>query len=558
MKTLRYAFALGSFLLLSPTSPAVAGSAGGYATQSVDDFTIVDCQVRPRIKQLGRNVRYASARRPQKMTARECELQGGEYVVFDPSRPNDAISMWLPEAEQGDVQAQTNVGELYERSNPPNYAAAASWYRRAADQGHRPAMLSLGRLHEAGLGVQRDPSTALHWYRQALGGQINGAGLVAASATSGTRTGGVSASPSYGTQAGQDGPKIEILFPPVPTTRGDVRIRRRGNDGNLGIVGRVSPPNDIARVEVNRQSVAVEPGGVFRVALGTAQAEARVSILAQDRRGRTDQLEVIVEPDAQASRSRPRPPAALGSGRNVALVVGNNRYRYWEPLDNSTRDAQAIARVLQQRYGFETRLLLDTDRAQVLSAINEYRKQLTENDNFLLYYAGHGYLEQMTDRGFWIPIDGQTDGDTFWIANYSITDQLKLMRAKHVLVIADSCYAGTLSQSALVGVEPDIDEMQRVSVLEGFAQRRVRLAMTSGGVSPVLDEGVNGHSVFAWALLQALESNAAPLEGYKLFQAIQAQVRSQAAKRGVRQIPTYAPINASDHEVGDFVFVPRG
>ena len=47
-----------------------------------------------------------------------------------------------------------------------NYAEAASWYRKAADQGYRPAETSLGSLYERGLGVPKNKAIALEWYRK--------------------------------------------------------------------------------------------------------------------------------------------------------------------------------------------------------------------------------------------------------------------------------------------------------------------------------------------------------------------------------------------------------
>jgi Sel1 repeat len=44
-------------------------------------------------------------------------------------------------AEQGDVKAQVNLGEMYDRGElgKPDYAAAAKWWRRAAEQGNAEA-----------------------------------------------------------------------------------------------------------------------------------------------------------------------------------------------------------------------------------------------------------------------------------------------------------------------------------------------------------------------------------------------------------------------------------
>src|SRR5262249_24532103 len=51
----------------------------------------------------------------------------------------------------------------------PDYAAAAQWYRRAAERGYSPAAYNLGVLYENGLGVAKDPKEAAQWYSRASG-----------------------------------------------------------------------------------------------------------------------------------------------------------------------------------------------------------------------------------------------------------------------------------------------------------------------------------------------------------------------------------------------------
>ena len=44
-------------------------------------------------------------------------------------------------------------------------------------------------------------------------------------------------------------------------------------------------------------------------------------------------------------------------------------------------------------------------RERCVSALNEFRGKLTEADNLLIYYAGHGTLEEKNQRGYWLPVD---------------------------------------------------------------------------------------------------------------------------------------------------------
>jgi TPR repeat protein len=72
-------------------------------------------------------------------------------------------------ADQGDFRAENNLGALYADGQGVmrDYAQALSWYRKAADQGSPVAQNNLGNLYDAGQGVTQDYGQALAWYRKA-------------------------------------------------------------------------------------------------------------------------------------------------------------------------------------------------------------------------------------------------------------------------------------------------------------------------------------------------------------------------------------------------------
>src|SRR5262252_3122136 len=134
------------------------------------DLEIVDCLLPGQVRQLGA-MTYLTQRRPAHTTAADCRIRGGEYVAYYRADAKTALHVWLPAAEAGDPEAQTNVGEIYERGigTEPNYDAAVIWYKKAADQSYARAQFNLGTLYEQGLGVPADKLAALNLYRQAWG-----------------------------------------------------------------------------------------------------------------------------------------------------------------------------------------------------------------------------------------------------------------------------------------------------------------------------------------------------------------------------------------------------
>jgi hypothetical protein len=139
---------------------------------TIDQFILVDCLLPGQIRKLGNVHTYVAPRRSVKATRRDCEIRGGEYVLFDRSDYRAALATLKPKAAAGDPVAQTYVGEIYEKGlglAAPDHAAAARWYKQAAAQGHAPAQTSLGALYERGLGVPKDELKALDLYRRAAG-----------------------------------------------------------------------------------------------------------------------------------------------------------------------------------------------------------------------------------------------------------------------------------------------------------------------------------------------------------------------------------------------------
>ncbi|BCA53238.1 hypothetical protein W02_03780 [Nitrospira sp. KM1] len=369
------------------------------------------------------------------------------------------------------------------------------------------------------------------------------------------------------TDLGFDGPSLEIIDPPTALHRGiqvttdqtaiAVRINARQS-----ITGRVLAPAGLRTLTVNGVPVTPNADGVFTTslpALRSGHEDVDVQILAVDIQNKLATLKFSLNSRASGKAAGAADTDFTAFGRYHALVIGNDHYQHWPQLMNAISDATAVAHVLKAHYGFQVTLLTDATRAQIMKALNQYRKILTEKDNLLIYYAGHGHLDQGIDRGYWIPVDAETHDNSEWVLLPGITDMLQLISAKHVMVVADSCFGGKLTRASLAQLKPGLTDEARFDLLKTLAQKRVRTAMTSGGVQPVLDAGGSGHSVFAEAFLGVLEDNGSVLEAERLFWAVRTRVVSTSQKLNAEQIPTYDPIHMAGHEsLGDFIFVRHG
>jgi TPR repeat protein len=77
-----------------------------------------------------------------------------------------ALRLWRSLAEQGDADAQYNLGVMYSNGDgvPRDYAEAMKWHRKAADQGNGNAQFNLGFMYDLGRGMPQNYIEALKWY----------------------------------------------------------------------------------------------------------------------------------------------------------------------------------------------------------------------------------------------------------------------------------------------------------------------------------------------------------------------------------------------------------
>lgn len=523
--------------LLTLSALALAACAGGPAPApanlSEEQLMIVDCLLPGQVRQLGNFATSLSARRPQKLPAYECAQAGGEFALAtrDPAR---ALAIWLPFAQQGNAEAQTQVGEMYERGigTVADPATAATWYAKAVAQGDSRAMINLASLHERGLGVKRDPVLAARLFRHASG---------------------------HGSEPGRI--TIHVVDPvvvvPTPGADGAAPLVPLGGQGERReIRGKVNTEAGVRQLVFNNKPLAVDSQGLFRTEIEVPPGGADARFTATDRQGGQATLSFRAVPRGA------NPPATklnhgLPNTRYHALLIANQAYRHWPRLNNPINDAEDLKRMLEQRYGFEVTLITDVSRRETFAAFNALRAKVKPEDNLLVFYAGHGDIEETTQRGYWVPVDGEKDNRSNWISVVDVTDQINALGVRQVLVIADSCYSGTMARTALPVADADLVGERHWDALRAISQLRARVAMTSGGLEPVVDGGAGRNSLFAGSLLDVLDAVREPIETRRLFDSVSARFSLRAQRLRIQQKPQYAPIRFAGHEAGDFVFVPK-
>ena len=616
---------------------------------AADQLLIVDCLLPGQIKKLGTGTTYVTPRRPDKLTALDCQNRGGEYVSYAQANSGSALKVWMTAAQEGDPIAQTYVGEIYEKGLglEPNYVLALQWYQKASNQGYARAKLNLGYLYERGLGVKQNLITALTLYREASGLSDTPMDFVA-TLDGNPATGGPEQLRALKGELEDEKQKIQALRGQMELAESQVEEKRldleskskkldqdrramakntdqdklkqaeqqldkrrkevarlnaditdyknelsrlqvplpkvalaapsiqlinpslinlRGASASIAVppdtktrevIGRVQAPAGVKTFTVNKTAEKLNEQGVFRVMLALSEERTPVRLVAVDNQGKRTELEFSLVwaktplPEATVSNS-----AGDDNGHNYALVIGNSDYLRFPKLATPMNDAKTVAEILSQHYGYKTTTVMNANRYALLAALNRLGQKLTDKDNLIIYYAGHGELDKDKSTGYWLPVDADLTDKRKWIPNSAITDIINALPAKRVLVIADSCYSGALTRSAVPQFDTNLSEADRLSWLRAVSKSRARVALTSGGLQPVADSSGGTHSVFATVFLQVLQENKSVLEGQRLYSEVAARIATNPVALQIGQVPQYAPIRHAGHESGEFFFMPR-
>jgi uncharacterized caspase-like protein len=253
----------------------------------------------------------------------------------------------------------------------------------------------------------------------------------------------------------------------------------------------------------------------------------------------------------------PKSAPALDSlyQNSYAVVIGVNAYDKWPSLEYAVKDARAMAEKLKS-LGFQTTIVLDqhATKDNILKILgDDLPQRVQKNDRVVIFFAGHGQTEEMADgtqMGYIVPVDA----DTRNIFSTAISmDQVRIfsrrLRAKHVLYLIDSCYAGLgLTRS---GTIPPSER----DYLRKITSRKAHQMLTAGGKGELAHEE-SGHGVFTKYVLEALDGAADRDEkGFITFSDMASYVKPKVSRyTATKQIPQYGSIDGE----GEFVFVLAG
>ena len=196
---------------------------------------------------------------------------------------------------------------------------------------------------------------------------------------------------------------------------------------------------------------------------------------------------------------------------NYALLIAISEYDAFDNLINPTIDVGEIAKDLSQDYGFVVEVLSNPKLDDILKKLKTYAMiPYGENDQLFIFFAGHGYYDDVFKEGYLIAKDSKADdiAHTSFLSHSNLRTVVNNIPCEHIFLSLDACFGGTFdpiiaSASRSTGMYKDVEK-------EDFIQRKMkyktRLYLSSGGKEYVPDGRPGQHSPFTRKFLEALRS----------------------------------------------------
>ncbi|MEM7102240.1 MAG: caspase family protein [Bacteroidota bacterium] len=235
--------------------------------------------------------------------------------------------------------------------------------------------------------------------------------------------------------------------------------------------------------------------------------------------------------------------APVKNRTNHLFVIGIDEYKYHPKLHNCKRDCNKLIEVLTTKYDFSIdhvvkRYDAEATYTNILDQLETYSTTLGELDNLIVYFSGHGYRNDITDIGYWVPVEATKETKDF-VPNSLIRDYIEINKAHHIFLILDSCFSGKLF-SQFKSIQEVYDRMEADPS---------RWALTAGRDEVVTEGALGDHSPFAKSLIGFLDRTETAISTQLLCAKMVEAVGSNSG-----QLPRGEPLNGVGHQGGQFIF----
>ena len=192
--------------------------------------------------------------------------------------------------------------------------------------------------------------------------------------------------------------------------------------------------------------------------------------------------------------------------KDYILLFATDQYDNWGDLVNPIDDARSLAKILKEKYGFETEIVENPNQDDVFGKLRDYaERKFKPQDQLMIFFAGHGYFDDTFGEGFVVAKNSlQNDkAKTSYISHSRLRQIINNIPTEHVFLAMDVCFGGTFDPVIASNRGQAESETNDNEFLVRKLGQKTRKYLTSGGKEYVSDGIPGKHSPFTLKLLQA-------------------------------------------------------
>lgn len=230
-------------------------------------------------------------------------------------------------------------------------------------------------------------------------------------------------------------------------------------------------------------------------------------------------------------------------------VEDYSAHRSWSDLPNPVKDAKLLATELREQFDFSTELYENPSSVQILNTLRSLQTKIfNPNDQLLIFFCGHGALDELTQKGTFI---SSTMGEQHKISY--LREIISQIKCQHILLIIDACFSGAGDPKMIYRGAPDLrrpgdtDASRRKRLISDMLRHKTGLVISSGASRT---QDGRDHSPLTEGILRALTAAYTGGDGLLTLRDLESRLER------VRPIPTMAEL--AGHQGGGFVFERKG
>jgi len=229
----------------------------------------------------------------------------------------------------------------------------------------------------------------------------------------------------------------------------------------------------------------------FDLPLSQYQRRTRLQAIVHDEEGLQS-----MPAEVTFTRAGAPPPATVLHALSVGVSVCRNEE--WNNLKYADRDAEAFAQAAGEGAARKVLLNENATASNVRFALEEMKASVTEDDIVAIFLAGHGTVDGAGNYYMLLHDSDVADLENTALPWDDFVAALKSIRAKLVMVFADTCHSGSITGQESVNTL--IDRLNKKAGVVVFTASR--------GDEASIEREDWGHGAFTKALLEGFSGEA--------------------------------------------------